>query len=127
MALPVTSKATAYDLAIVQGSTLTRVFQVQDTNGTIIDLLGVTAAAKIRDAFTGSVIVTLTCPVVTGASSTVTVTMTSAATAALTVPAGTPADVRVATIGVWDLELTDGTNTYRFAEGVVSLSREATY
>jgi hypothetical protein len=126
MALPVTSKATAYDLAIVQGSTLTRVFQVV-IGGVIQDLTGVTAASKVRDVFTGSVIQLLTCSVVTGANSTVTVSLTMAQTAALTVPAGTPADVRVSSIGVWDLELTDGVSTYRFAEGIVTLSREATY
>lgn len=126
MALPVTSKATSYDLAVVQGSTLTRVFQVI-IGGAIQDLTGVTAAAKVRDVFTGAVLQLLTCTVVTGVNSTVTVSLTQAQTAALTVAVGTPADVRVSSIGVWDLELTDGVSTYRFAEGIVTLSREATY
>jgi hypothetical protein len=128
MALPVNSKATTDNLAINQGSTFTRIYQVTDSAGNVLDLTGVTAAAKIRDLFTGgSLVQVLTCVVVTGVNSTVTISLTSAQTAALNVPAATPADVRAANIGAWDLELTDGTSTYRFAEGTVALSREDTY
>ena len=102
-----------------------------DTNGVVYDLTGCTTSAKIRDNFpsgTSVVLATLTCNITTTlGASTITVAQTMAQTAALSVPAATPVDVRAAVIGVWDLEITDGTNTYRFAEGNVTLSREATY
>jgi len=128
MSLPVTSQASVYNLTIGQGSTFTRVFQVKDSLGNVLDLTGVTASAKIRDLFTGGALVqVLTCAVVPGVNSTVTVSLTSAQTSALSVPAGTPADVRASSIGAWDLLLTDGVSTYRFAEGTVTLSRVDTF
>lgn len=131
MPLPAQSQATTYPLVISQGSTYSKSFQVADVNGVVYDLTGCTAAAKIRDNFpsaTSVVLATLTCNISTTLGvSTITVSQTMSQTAALNVPAATPVDVRAAVIGVWDLEITDGTNTYRFAEGNVTLSREATY
>lgn len=133
MPLPATNKASTVNLTISQGSTFSYSFQVVTTNpdgsvASIFDLTGCTAGAKIRVNFPGSVVVVLTCVINTvAAQSTIVISLTPTQTAALTLPGSPAADVRSATIGVWDLELTLGTDTYRFAEGIVTLSREATY
>ena len=117
MALPVSTKAQSYDLNIAQGSSFTLPFVLKDkTTGVIFDLTGCTAIAKIRALFPDvSPIIALTAVVIPGPSSSIVLSLTPAQTTGLTIPAGTPVDTRVATIGQWNLDLTDGTNTYRFA------------
>jgi hypothetical protein len=120
-----------YDLEIPQGSTYSVTFTFTDTaTGAVIDLTGVTSvAAKIRDNFgSGSTVLETFSGALVGDGSTgqVTISLSAAETAVLSAPAGTPDTARDAQIGYWDLELTDSGGTYRYLQGGVYLSREAT-
>ena len=131
MALPAVTTPKTYDLRISQGSTFTRSLEVYIATPGDVDLTGCTFAAKIRDKFGVSSVVIIILTVTTTAPGLLvgqfSIDLTAAQTAALAVPAATPDDVREALIGVWDLEITSGTAVYRYVQGDVYLSREATY
>ena len=129
MALPPIATPLSYDLRIMQGSTLNRDCVLFVTTVGDTDLTGCTFAAKIRDKFGGAstVIISLTMATAGIAVGQFSFGLTAAQTAGLAVPAGTPDDQREALIGVWDLEITSGATTYRYAQGSVYLSREVTY
>jgi hypothetical protein len=130
MALPAPSgQIPNTDLIILQGSDFQRTLTVSDveTNAPI-DLTGATVEAKVRDNFgtTSNVLATFTAAITDAPNGQATISLTAAQTAALVAPAGTQDAARLAAIGFWDLEFTEGGFTYRYAQGNVTLSREVT-
>lgn len=127
MALPASLKATTpadLDITIVQGSSYFAEYQFLDS-GVAIDLTGCTATAKLKDTFTGSTLATFTCSIPSPTSGTVRLVLLPATTTALT--ATFPdTSARSVVFGVWDFEVTDGTDTVRGAQGKAILSREVT-
>jgi hypothetical protein len=100
-----------------------------DENGDAIVLDDVSSVdAAIREDFTATTALeTLDASVTNASQGEITVSLTSSETAALDVPTGTADDVREASIGYWDLEITTtGSEVYRYVEGEVTLSREVT-
>jgi hypothetical protein len=84
---------------------------------------GDTVTAKIREAFAGTLLGTLTGVI---AGEVLTLTMDADDTADLEAPDGTAADLRTVVIGVFDAESIDGdANVTRHVEGRVFLSRRA--
>ena len=117
----------AVDLDLFQGDTFKRIFQLTDVNDTPYDLTGITPTSKVLDAFGGSLLLTFTCSVVAPASQgKVQISATPATTAALTVPGGTPSNQRSTRIGIWDLQLSDGTDITTPIAGDVNLLRQVT-
>jgi hypothetical protein len=83
---------------------------------------GVTASLKIKTTFGGSVLETATCTIPVGTDGAVIAALTPAETAALTVTGTT----RVRELGLWDLNLTDGTDTVTVIGGVINLYMQIT-
>jgi len=128
MPLPASLKATTpadLDITIVQGSTYYAEYQFLDA-GSPIDLTGCTATAKLRTDFAAvGELATFTCSIPSPTTGTVRLVLLPATTTALT--ATFPdASTRSVVFGVWDFEVTDGTDTVRGAQGKASLSREVT-
>jgi len=99
-------------------------------NGVAVDLTGVTGTCSIRatfDAAADLVVPTVTFPSPLS-SGTVRVTLSAAqaTTLAGSVPAGTDPLTRVAQVGVYDVELQDGTNQVTILSGSSLVSREVT-
>jgi hypothetical protein len=119
------TEAATVDIVIQQGSTYYQAYTLEDA-GSAVDLTGCTATAKLKDVFSGSTLATFTCAIPTPANGTITVTLPVATTAALTGTFPTTSTRKVA-IGVWDLEVIDGSSQVaRLAQGTTSLSREVT-
>lgn len=111
-----------YDILIEQGATFQEVYTLRDVNKALINLTGYTGEMQIRETVDSTSTLassTGTSPTITvtlgGAAGTITVSMTSAATAALSFDKA-----------VYDLEITLGSVVTRLLEGVVTLSREVT-
>ena len=124
MPVPITTQPQRYNFVIFQGVNFYRPVVI----GGILtpkNLTGCTATAKIKDSFTGALIIALACTIPNPTDGYVYIKLTKAQTAALVLP-NVAAGVRLGRLGVWDLELDDGTDAYRFLEGEVQLSREAT-
>ena len=102
------------DFRIEQGSTFSFTITVTDSVGAVYALTGATAAARLRETFASSTSSSFTCAVaeLTGI---ITVSMTAAETAAITI-----------TSGVWDIELTEGSTVTRLLQGTVEISPEVT-
>lgn len=109
-------------LTIRQGDTFRQPIVI-NINGVPADLsVGVTASLKIKSAIGGSTLATCTCTIPIGTDGTVIATLTPAQTAALTASGTT----RVRGLGVWDLNLTDGTDVATCIGGAVNLYMEVT-
>lgn len=109
-------------LTIRQGDSFRQLITV-NVNGSPADLsVGVTATLKIRDTIGGSVLATCTCTIPIGTDGTVLAVLTPVTTAALTVSGTT----RVRQLGVWDLDLTDGTDVITCVGGTVQLYMQVT-
>lgn len=109
-----------YDITIEQGSTFELVVEWKDPAGAAINLTGYTAAMQIRRTYGAPVLVSLTSPsggiTIDAALGKLTLTIARSTTQTL------PAPVQ----GVYDLEVTTGTTTYRLLEGSVLVTPEAT-
>ena len=118
-----------YDLTINQGSdfALDVTFQT-DSGAPIGDLTGCTVAAKIRADFNpaSGLVVALTGTVVDGPNCVIRLSLTAVQTAALTRPAGSNDGVRLTPLGYVDTEISDGTKTYRYQQGNVTLTAKVT-
>lgn len=114
------------NLTIRQGDTWQQVFTIS-VSGVVQDITGFTAALKIRDYYgSNTVLATATCTIPVGTDGKIYAALTPATTAAL-VPTDTPQNSqRVAFLGYYDLDLTDGTDRVTLVAGTVSLSREVT-
>ena len=112
------------NITVKQGQTYLEQYQFQNA-GANIDLTGCTATAKIKDTFTGTLLATFTCTIPVPADGTVRIALLPATTAALT--ATFPdTSTRAVVFGVWDFEVSDGTDIIRGAQGTATLSREVT-
>jgi len=110
-------------LAVRQGDSVEWTVTVKDGAGAAIDLGSpCTATSKIKDSYTGSTLATMTCSV-TAASGLIVCSLTPAQTAALT---GSFSGRGSGTIGVWDVQVSDGTNIVTIARGEVVLYLEVT-
>jgi hypothetical protein len=117
-----TMSATTLNLTLEQGATFSQTIAV--ASDTSLDAY--TARARVRRrGFRGCLVVDLTCSAILNGS--LTVSLTAAQTAALIPPTWAEVDQRLIDLGVWDLELVSGSTVVRSREGVVKLSREATY
>jgi hypothetical protein len=112
------------DITICQGDTWYQPFVIK-VGGVVVDLTGFTPALKIRDTYGGTVLATATCTIPIGSDGAIIARLTPAVTAALTAPSA-QATQRVAQIGYYDLDITDGTDRATLVAGNVSLSREVT-
>ena len=118
--------AGVYNLNVEQGSTYTRVFTwstgTSGCGGTMVpvDLMGYTAIMQIRSNVSSPTVLfeasTANSKIVLGGD---------LGTITLTIPAADSASWTFLT-GVYDLELTAGTNVTRLLQGKVSVSREVT-
>jgi len=114
--------AGTYALVINQGETFSRVIAIL-VDSVVLDLTGYTVAAKIRATFDAASGTAITAAVTTAAAGEVTISLTAAQTAALSV---TSPGTREASLGFWDLEITTGAVVTRVLQGTVTLSQEAT-
>jgi hypothetical protein len=109
-------------LTIRQGDTWQTIITI-NVNGIAADLSSsVTATLKIKDTYGGTLLATATCTIPVGTDGKVHCSLTPAQTAALTATGSQ----RVRALGVWDLNLTDGTNTVTPVGGAVNLYIEVT-
>jgi hypothetical protein len=99
---------------IEQGATLSFTVTVTTSAGAVYPLTGATAAAILRENTSATTHWDFTCSVAES-TGVITVSMTAAETAAITI-----------TDGVWDLELTEGATVTRLVQGVVEISHEVT-
>lgn len=107
----------AADLTIYQGDSFQRTVAFIDAAGGPVDLTGQTATAQIRATPASSeVLLALTCAIDDPASGLVVITATGEATAALT----------AGDIGVWDLELANGTTIRTWLRGKVHVGAQIT-
>jgi hypothetical protein len=110
-----------YDITIYQGATFGRVLTWKDENETAVDLTGYTARLHMREGYDAEApFLTLTTEnggiALGGAAGTITLSISAAATAALT-----------AESGVYDVELiTSGGVVTRLLQGSVLVSKEVT-
>jgi hypothetical protein len=122
--------ASTLNLLLEQGATFSQTIAVG------VSYAGYTARAKVRRAsylcaggyagFYGDVLVEFTCAAVTMGGDCV-IGLTADQTALLLAPPWVTQDEREVLLGVWDLELVSGATVIRSRQGVVKLSREATY
>jgi hypothetical protein len=109
-------------LTIRQGDTWRQRITVK-SGGIAADLsVGVTATLKIKDTFGGTLLETAACTIPVGTDGVVIASLTPAETAVLTVTGTT----RVRALGVWDLNLSDGTNVVTVVGGAVNLYMQVT-
>ncbi len=112
--------AQTYDITIEQGATFSLVVEWKDPDGDPIDLTGYTAAMQVRRTFGGPVLVSLASPssgiTIAAALGKLSIEISRTATAALSAPIQ----------GVYDLEVSTGSTTYRLVEGRVFVTPEAT-
>jgi hypothetical protein len=113
------------NLTITQGDThlISNTLEVKPEGGAFapVDLTGCTVTAVIKSAFGGTTLATYTCTH-SGALGGYRCILTPAATAALVHPGGSDP----APIGVYDVQVTDGTNTVTLQQGTISLRRSVT-
>lgn len=110
-----------YDITIEQGATFEISVEWKDSTGAAVNLTGYSAAMQIRRTYGAPVLVSLTNAggggiTIDAALGRLTIVIPRATTQ------GLPAPVQ----GVYDLELTTGTTTYRLLEGAVLVTPEAT-
>jgi hypothetical protein len=108
-------QAEQVDLHIVIGDSV-RFQGIVTVDGVAQNLTGCTAAAKIKSSDAGSVTATCTVTIPTPASGVVLAVLTPAQTTAAAL--GTPASDG-AQIGVWDLQIADGTDVVTVCRGNV--------
>jgi hypothetical protein len=109
-------------VTIRQGDTWRQKITVKQS-GVAADLsVGVTATLKIKDTYGGTLLETAACTIPVGTDGVVLAALTPAETAVLTI-AGT---TRLRALGLWDLNLTDGTNTVTVIGGAVNLYMQNT-
>jgi hypothetical protein len=109
-------------LTIRQGDTWRQRITVK-SGGAAADLsVGVTATLKIKSTFGGTLLETAACTIPVGTDGVVIAALTPAETAVLTVTGTT----RVRLLGVWDLNLTDGTDVVTVIGGNVNLYMQVT-
>lgn len=113
------------DIQITQGDDWSDRFDVLDGSGVAVNLTGLTASAKIKDAFGGTLLATITCAITTPANGQISVSLAAAATGALTIP-GAATNIRSGLVGYYDLQVTDGSLIVTLAGGQVTLWREIT-
>lgn len=105
-----------YPLTVRIGDTETITLNLQDANGTAINVTSRTYAAQIRStADASSVLATFTCAISNAAGGVVTATLPASTTAALT-----PG------VGVWDLQETNGTVVTTLLAGPVTITQDVT-
>lgn len=115
---PDTMSATALNLTIEQGATLSLAIALGAATWD-----GQAATAVIRSRFGGTLVKALTCSAI--AASAVTISLTAAETALLTAPASARNDERDVVLGYWELlATTGGTVVTRLRQGTVTLSRQ---
>ena len=102
------------DFRIEQGSTFSFTITVTSDTGAVYPLTGATAAAILRETYSTTAHTDFTCAVAES-TGVITVSLTAAETAAITI-----------TSGVWDIELTEGTTVTRLLQGTVEISPEVT-
>jgi hypothetical protein len=102
------------NLRIVCGDSFTKTITVQESDGTAIDLTGITGRAEIRDRYGGSLLETFTVVIATPTNGQVAFSLTATQTRTL-------AD------GVWDIELDGGiSNRHTILQGTVSVLPDVT-
>jgi hypothetical protein len=111
---------TLYDLEILQGSTYSKEFTYQDSEGDPIDLTGYDARMQIRQTYDAPVIIELT----TGTEGGITLG-DALGTITITIPADKTEEF-IFKKAKYDLELVLGTNVQRVLQGDVLLSKEIT-
>ena len=128
MAIPKITQAQTDNIIIVQGADYVQDYQVTNDAGTPIDLTGVTFESKIRSDFgtSATVLETFTVTMVDAATGTFQASLTDTQTEALGVSAQAVDSTRNVPIGFWDLYLIFSGEKFRYVQGTISVSREAT-
>jgi len=111
--------ATTTNIVIEQGATFSQDFIVKDSSGSAKDLTGYTATAQMRRSHYSSTSTDFTTAVVE-ADGKVTLSLTAAETAAITV--GSTGNNRF----VYDIEVADGSETLRPFQGIVTVRPNVT-
>lgn len=122
--------AATLDIVISQGADYRlRVTSTTRADGTPWNLTtpGTTIRGKIRDTFdAGASLVDFTATVTDAATGAFDLTLTNVQTAGLAVSGSLESRERTGALGVYDVELVEGSEVTRILEGDVRLSREAT-
>lgn len=107
------------NITIEQGATFSKTLVYKDANGSVINLTGATARAKMRETASSGSPVSFTVTITgTGSSTQINWSLSATETAALTSPWTRVYDLEV--------ELSDGT-VRRLLQGSVTISPEVTY
>lgn len=113
--------AGVYKMIIEQGANLRYVFNYTDSAGTAINLTGYTVRMQVRATKAQT---TTLLDIANGAG--ISITDAAAGQITLDVPAATTAALPGDTLGVYDIELVNGSTVTRFLEGVAVISGEVT-
>jgi len=113
-----------WDLVIEEGVKFVRVFLIEESDGSAMDISSYTITMKIRPHAESATVIatTVTSPLITaaftgdGTDGKFDITIEAAVTAVLDF-----------TRGVYDIKITNGTTIYRILQGNVRLDREVTY
>lgn len=128
MAIPAVNDATDYPITINKSCDFLETLTITTDGSTPVDLTSATGAAKIRSDFgtAATVLATFTVTITDAANGVLTLELTDTVTDGLGASTDATDENRTVQIGFWDLELTEGTKTYRYVQGSVTVSREAT-
>lgn len=107
-----------YNFTMYQGATLGKQIIIKEA-GVVRNITGFTARMQIRDKYTGALIVDMTTAnsklVVTGASGRIDMVLSAVETMTFNF-----------SIGLYDLEIINGTNVERVLQGEITLSKNVT-
>lgn len=123
MPLPSIDAPGKYDLTIYQGSRFSRTLTFRNkTTGLPLDLSGTTAKAQIRKSVNDPTAIDLAIDLTDSNIGILIISLTTAQSKAMT----GSGDKKLSIYGIWDLELSLGSDTVRLLEGNVMLSLEVT-
>ena len=112
------------NIEICQGDTFYQSFVIR-VNGIVVNLTGLTAALTVRASYGGAILATAVCTIPVGTDGKIIARMTPLVTAALSVP-GALVTSRLAQLGFYDIDVSDGVDRVTVVTGVTTLSREVT-
>jgi hypothetical protein len=113
----------ALDITIRRGDTFAAQLAIETAGGSAVNLTGLTGAGTVRDAYDGTALATMT---VThdNAGGIISVTIAATVTAEIEWPENSQACAESAPLGVWDLQLSDGTDVRTVVSGKAYLARD---
>jgi len=115
----------ALDITVRRGDSFRLDLECEDEAGVALNLDAVTGTAEIKDAVDGELVLAFSVSI-TAAAGLVSITSPVATTALLEWPEVAQACAATARIGVWDVQISHGSDTRTLASGSAYLSRDIT-